>query len=99
MINRSGPLRRRSFWGLGGPVKKGWRSAFLIVAATVGVAGIAASPTGQSTQTASGSVPQQDPAYKLVFADDFNTLDLSPDGLGIHTWYEGVWFNKKHAPL
>jgi beta-glucanase (GH16 family) len=44
-------------------------------------------------------VPQQDPAYKLVFSDDFNTLDLSPDGLGIHAWYEGVWFNKKHAPL
>src|SRR5579872_2214278 len=37
--------------------------------------------------------------YNLVFHDDFDHLDLSPDGGGSHTWYEGVWFNRKHAPL
>ncbi len=37
--------------------------------------------------------------YHLVFHDDFDSLDLSPDGNGDHTWYEGVWFSKKHAPL
>jgi beta-glucanase (GH16 family) len=39
------------------------------------------------------------PGYQLVFHDDFDSLDLSPDGKGDHTWYEGVWFSKKHAPL
>jgi hypothetical protein len=37
--------------------------------------------------------------YKLVFQDDFDSLDLSPNGFGDHKWYEGIWFNKKHAPL
>jgi beta-glucanase (GH16 family) len=36
--------------------------------------------------------------YKLVFEDDFNSLDLSQNGAGDHTWYEGVWFNSKHSP-
>jgi len=37
--------------------------------------------------------------YQLVFHDEFDALDLSPNGLGDHVWYEGVWFNQKHAPL
>ena len=37
--------------------------------------------------------------YHLVFADDFKHFDLSPDGRGEHAWYEGVWFNHRHAPL
>ncbi len=37
--------------------------------------------------------------YHVVFNDDFSHFDLSPDGFGSHTWYEGVWFNPKHAPL
>ena len=28
--------------------------------------------------------------YRLVFSDDFDTLDLSPDGNGVHKWCEGV---------
>jgi beta-glucanase (GH16 family) len=35
----------------------------------------------------------------MVFVDEFDALDLSPDGQGVHTWYEGVWYNQKHAPL
>ncbi len=37
--------------------------------------------------------------YRLVFSDDFRNLDLSPDGRGAHTWYEGVWYGARHAPL
>jgi hypothetical protein len=37
--------------------------------------------------------------YNLVFHDEFHSLDLSPDGLGAHTWYEGVWFQARRAPL
>ena len=37
--------------------------------------------------------------YKLVFHDDFDSLDLSDDGTGLHTWYEGIWFHRKRAPL
>jgi beta-glucanase (GH16 family) len=36
--------------------------------------------------------------YKLVFSDDFDKLDLSPDGTGSNTWHEGVWFHHSHAP-
>lgn len=37
--------------------------------------------------------------YTLAFDEEFDHLDLSADGGGTHTWYEGVWFNPKHAPL
>jgi hypothetical protein len=43
--------------------------------------------------------PPQASGYKLVFDDEFDSLDLSPDGGGEHTWYEGVWFNRLHASL
>ncbi|HTA43053.1 MAG TPA: glycoside hydrolase family 16 protein [Bryobacteraceae bacterium] len=43
--------------------------------------------------------PTQASGYHLVFNEDFRNLDLSPDGNGEHTWYEGVWFNQKHAPM
>ena len=40
--------------------------------------------------------------YRLVFSDEFNTLDLgfNEDGSDrqAHQWYEGVWFSKHHAP-
>jgi Glycosyl hydrolases family 16 len=45
------------------------------------------------------SPPPQANGYSLVFSDDFDLLDLGPDGSGSHAWYEGVWFNHKHAPL
>jgi glycosyl hydrolase family 16 len=40
--------------------------------------------------------PPQAQGYKLAFADEFDRLDLSPDGRGVHEWYEGVWFNHQH---
>src|SRR5437868_1795076 len=51
--------------------------------------------------TASGmpSPPDAAPGYRLVFNEEFDDLDISPDGAGLHTWYEGVWFRPKHAPL
>jgi hypothetical protein len=36
--------------------------------------------------------------YVLAVDDEFCALDLSPDGHGAHTWYEGVWFHNQHAP-
>ena len=44
------------------------------------------------------AAPPQAQAYNLVFADEFDTFDLSPDGRGVHAWYEGVWFNHQHPP-
>ena len=41
--------------------------------------------------------PPQAQGYKLAFAGEFDRLDLSPDGRGIHAWYEGIWFNHQHA--
>lgn len=52
-----------------------------------------------SGQQPSLTAPSQAAGYSLAFHDEFDSLDLSPDGLGDHTWYEGVWFNHKHAPL
>src|SRR4051794_28492649 len=54
-----------------------------------------------SALTGSGrpSPPEPAAAYHLVFNEDFDSLDISPDGTGLHSWYEGVWFNPKHAPL
>jgi hypothetical protein len=36
--------------------------------------------------------PPQIPDYTLVFDDEFDRLDLSPDGTGSHNWYPGVWY-------
>lgn len=50
-------------------------------------------------QQAAPGFPAPENGYILVFNDDFSTLDLSPNRSSGHTWYEGVWFNQKHAPL
>ena len=50
-----------------------------------------------STSQSESLVPPAN--YRLVFSDDFRPLDLSADGHGAHTWYEGVWFSAHHAPL
>jgi beta-glucanase (GH16 family) len=52
---------------------------------------------GQPPQPDKPAPPPQAQGYKLVFADEFDTFDLSPDGGGVHKWYEGVWFNHQHA--
>jgi len=40
--------------------------------------------------------------YQIVFSDEFNSLDLGFEDqrppTEPHTWYEGVWFSKHHAP-
>ena len=61
---------------------------FMIGAAILGLSGTVFSQTPPPPAT----------GYHLVFADDFKNLDLSPDGHGAHTWYEGIWFSKQHAP-
>jgi len=55
------------------------------------------SALGQQPRPDKPAPPPQAQGYKLVFADDFDRLDLSPDGRGIHEWYEGIWFNHQHA--
>lgn len=51
---------------------------------------------GQQPRPDTPAPPPQAQGYKLEFADEFDTFDLSPDGRGIHAWYEGVWFNHQH---
>jgi hypothetical protein len=54
-------------------------------------------PSKGSTSHSTIVPPPQAAAYKLAFADDFNSLDLSPNGSGIHAWYESVWWDG-HIP-
>jgi Glycosyl hydrolases family 16 len=68
---------------------------FLSAIATVVFTGNSA--LGQQPRPDKPAPPPQAQGYKLVFADDFDRLDLSPDGRGIHEWYEGIWFNHQHA--
>src|SRR5215471_14917421 len=51
---------------------------------------------GQKRSADEPAPPPQALAYKLMFADEFDRLDLSPDGRGVHNWYEGIWFNHRH---
>jgi beta-glucanase (GH16 family) len=51
---------------------------------------------GQQPHPDKPAPPPQAQGYKLVFADEFDKFDLSPDGWGVHKWYEGVWFNHQH---
>lgn len=43
--------------------------------------------------------PRQAAGYRLVFQDEFDHLDLSPDGTGNHSWYPNVWFNHFRKPV
>jgi len=43
--------------------------------------------------------PPQAVGYKMAFQDEFDTLNVSPNGLGSYTWYVNVWFNHKRAPI
>lgn len=56
-----------------------------------------------SVQSASPAPPLKLSGYRLVFADEFNTLDLGTaddrPSAKPHKWYEGVWFSHRHAPL
>lgn len=35
---------------------------------------------------------------KIVFEDQFDTLDMSPDGGGTHRWYNSIWTVKPRSP-
>jgi beta-glucanase (GH16 family) len=32
--------------------------------------------------------------YSLVFSDDFDASNISPNGSGAYNWYRGIWFEK-----
>jgi Glycosyl hydrolases family 16 len=53
-------------------------------------------------QSANAQPPHENKPYRQVFADEFDALDLGTDEKGSasqpHTWYEGVWFSRQHAP-
>lgn len=42
-------------------------------------------------------LPPAAKSYKLSFADDFNSLDLSRNGSGMHTWFQSLWWDD-HIP-
>jgi Glycosyl hydrolases family 16 len=69
--------------------------AFLSAIATLVITGNSA--LGQQPPPDKPAPPPQAQGYRLVFADEFDRLDLSPDGRGMHAWYEGIWFNHQHA--
>src|ERR1700730_9148150 len=68
---------------------------FLSAIATVLFTGNSA--LGQQPHPDKPAPPPQAQGYKLAVAGEFDRLDLSPDGRGIHAWYEGIWFNHQHA--
>jgi hypothetical protein len=53
-----------------------------------------AMPTSPTSPTS----PAAAAGYHLVFSDDFTSLDLSPDRLGDHRWYDGYWWEHTVAP-
>jgi hypothetical protein len=78
----------------------GGRNPLLIVIAFLGLLlSMGLQPDVRQEDRHRSSLPRQVLDYKLAFADEFDVLDISPDGHGTHNWYNGVWFNHKHAPL
>jgi len=42
--------------------------------------------------------PNQASGYGLVFAEEFNSLNLSPYGTGAFSWYNGLWWQAPSPP-
>jgi len=42
--------------------------------------------------------PPQAAGYSLAFSDNFTPLNLSPNGEGDYTWYQGLWWNTGTSP-
>jgi hypothetical protein len=64
-----------------------------------GSGGSSGSSSGGSTGDGGAAPPPQAAGYNLVFEDDFNPLDISPNRLGNYTWYDGIWWEQPSAPL
>lgn len=43
--------------------------------------------------------PPQASGYSLAFSDDFNSLNISPNGTGNYTWFNGIWWESPVSPL
>lgn len=59
------------------------------------ILGCAAALTGTACAKGDAQLPQPVLAAgyeKLVFAEDFSKLDLSPDGGGGHRWFNALWY-------
>src|SRR5579871_1760542 len=71
-----------------------WRS--VVTAGVLALAACAPEPASPKSPRAfalTGGPPPQAAGYQLVFADDFDSLKLSPDGTGSYDWYNpGVWW-------
>src|ERR1700712_4413234 len=37
--------------------------------------------------------PTQAAGYSLSFFDNFDSIDLSPNGSGAHNWYQSLWWD------
>ncbi len=55
-------------------------------------------PCWAQTWSKASARPSEAKDYKLVFSDEFDKVDLSPDGLGSYTWYEDLWYSHHPAP-
>jgi beta-glucanase (GH16 family) len=53
----------------------------------------------QSQSVPQAGPPPQAAGYHLVFADEFDTLNISPNRLGNYPWYNGLWWNHTVAPI
>jgi beta-glucanase (GH16 family) len=69
------------------------------IAVAITIAALVLNGSPARSQSKQLAPPPQAEGCRLVFADEFDADDLSPDGAGVHTWYEGVWWYHKHAPL
>src|ERR1700676_5499269 len=75
-------------------------SKLIAIAITITALAFSSSPCcSQRAHAKQPAPPSQASGYKLVFADEFDASHLSPDGVAVDTWYEGVWWYHKHAPL
>lgn len=56
---------------------------------------VTTSPTPPPPPPPSGGVPAVASAAgfnQLIFSDEFNTANISPDGGGTYRWYNGIWY-------
>jgi beta-glucanase (GH16 family) len=82
------------------------RGAAALLACCAGGTVLAAGAQSQAAPVAAPAQPSsQVPApaaaagyERLVFADEFSDLDLSPDGGGTHRWYNNLWYRAPVAP-